>query len=62
MDHGSAIFNETSSVLDASAMNLPLLAVDVAPLGVQLLGRWQRDKRLAAIARWLAEVHFGSRS
>jgi Asp-tRNA(Asn)/Glu-tRNA(Gln) amidotransferase A subunit family amidase len=60
MDQGSAIFNEASSVLGAPAINLPLLAVDAAPLGLQLLGRWQGDKRLTAAARWLAEVHFGN--
>src|SRR5204862_7132069 len=60
MDQGSAIFNEGSSVLGAPAVNLPLLAVDAAPLGVQMLGRWQGDERLTAIARWLAEVHFGN--
>ena len=60
MDQGSAIFNEASSVLGAPAINLPLLAVDAAPLGVQLLGRWHGDERLTAIARWLAEVHFGN--
>ena len=37
-----------------------LLAVNAAPLGVQLLGRWQGDERLTAIARWLAEVLFGN--
>ena len=60
MDQGSAIFNEASSVLGAPAINLPLLAVDAVPLGVQLLGRWQGDERLTAVARWLAEVHFGN--
>ena len=59
-DQGSAIFNEASSVLGAPAINLPLLAVDAAPLGVQLLGHWQGDERLTAVARWLAEVHFGN--
>jgi Asp-tRNA(Asn)/Glu-tRNA(Gln) amidotransferase A subunit family amidase len=59
MDQGSAIFNEASSVLGAPAINLPLLAVDAAPLGLQLLGRWQGDESLTAVARWLAEVHFG---
>ena len=60
MDQGSAIFNEASSVLGAPAINLPLLAVDAAPLGIQLLGRWQGDERLTAAARWLAEVQFGN--
>ena len=31
-----------------------------APFGVQLLGRWQEDERLTAVARWLAEIHFGN--
>ena len=59
MDQGSAIFNEASSILGAPALNLPLLAVDQAPLGVQLLGRWHADESLTAIGRWLAEVHCG---
>src|SRR5579883_823639 len=59
MDQGSAVFNEGSSILGAPAINLPLLAVACAPLGVQLLGRWHEDQRLIAVARWLAEVHFG---
>jgi Asp-tRNA(Asn)/Glu-tRNA(Gln) amidotransferase A subunit family amidase len=57
-DQGSAIFNEASSVLGAPTINLPLLAVDDAPLGVQLLGTWHGDERLTAVARWLAEVNF----
>jgi Asp-tRNA(Asn)/Glu-tRNA(Gln) amidotransferase A subunit family amidase len=60
MDQGSAIFNEASSVLGAPAINLPLLMVGQAPLGVQLLGRWHEDQRLTAVARWLAETHFGN--
>jgi Asp-tRNA(Asn)/Glu-tRNA(Gln) amidotransferase A subunit family amidase len=59
-DQGSAIFNEASSVLGAPAINLPLLAVDHAPLGIQLLGPWHGDERLTATARWLAEVDFGN--
>jgi Asp-tRNA(Asn)/Glu-tRNA(Gln) amidotransferase A subunit family amidase len=60
MDQGSAVFNEASSILGAPAVNLPLLAVDQVPLGVQLLGRWHEDDRLTAVARWLAETHFGN--
>jgi Asp-tRNA(Asn)/Glu-tRNA(Gln) amidotransferase A subunit family amidase len=60
LDQGSAIFNEASSVLGAPAINLPLLTVDQAPLGVQLLGRWHEEERLTAVARWLAETHFGN--
>jgi Asp-tRNA(Asn)/Glu-tRNA(Gln) amidotransferase A subunit family amidase len=58
MDQGSAIFNEASSILGAPAINLPLLAVDAAPLGIQLLGGWHGDERLTGVARWLAEMHF----
>lgn len=54
MDQGSASFNEASSVLGAPALSLPLLAVDGAPVGVQLLGPWHGDERLVAQARWLA--------
>ncbi len=59
-DQGSAVFNEASSILGAPAINLPLLAVNRAPLGVQLLGRWHEDESLTAVARWLAEAHFGN--
>jgi Asp-tRNA(Asn)/Glu-tRNA(Gln) amidotransferase A subunit family amidase len=59
MDQGSAVFNEASSILGAPAINLPLLAVDRVPLGVQLLGGWHGDERLTAVARWLAETQFG---
>ena len=59
-DQGSAVFNEASSILGVPAINLPLLAVDQVPLGVQLLGRWHEDERLTAVARWLAETHFGN--
>jgi Asp-tRNA(Asn)/Glu-tRNA(Gln) amidotransferase A subunit family amidase len=59
MDQGSAIFNEASSVLGVPAVNLPLLSVDAAPLGVQLLGAAHGDERLTAFARWIAEQHCG---
>jgi len=61
-DQGSAIFNEASSVLGVPAINLPLLSVDGAPLGVQLLGAAHGDERLTAIARWIAEQHCQRRS
>lgn len=61
-DQGSAVFNEASSILGAPAINLPLLAVDEAPLGVQLLGPWHGDERLTAMARWMAEEYFPKRN
>lgn len=44
-DQGNAMFNEASSILGASALNLPLQAVDEAPVGIQLIGRWHSDAR-----------------
>lgn len=60
MDQGSAVFNEGSSVLGAPALSLPLLAVEDAPVGVQILGQFDGDERLTAIGRWMAEDHFTS--
>ncbi len=54
-DQGSAVFNEGSSVLGAPAISLPLLAVDGAPVGVQLLGQFDGDEALVACGRWIAE-------
>ena len=58
-DQGSAVFNEGSSVLGAPAISLPLLAVENVPVGVQILGQFEGDERLLAVARWIAEDHFG---
>ena len=57
MDQGSAIFNEASSVLGAPAINLPILRSEDMPVGMQLLGPWHGDERIAAVGRWIAEVH-----
>jgi len=59
MDQGSAVYNEGSSVLGAPAISLPLLAVEGAPVGVQILGQFDEDERLTAVGRWIAEDHFG---
>ena len=58
-DQGSAVFNEGSSVLGAPAISLPVLAVENVPVGVQILGQFDGDERLLAVARWIAEDHFG---
>ena len=55
MDQGSAIFNESSSVLGVPAISLPLLAVDGMPLGIQLQGAVHGDERLTACGRWITE-------
>jgi Asp-tRNA(Asn)/Glu-tRNA(Gln) amidotransferase A subunit family amidase len=60
MDQGSAVYNEGSSVLGAPAISLPMLAVEGAPVGVQILGQFDEDERLTAVGRWIAEDHFGA--
>ena len=59
-DQGNAVFNEASSVLGAPAVSLPLLAIDGAPVGIQILGQFDEDERLVAVGRWIAEEHFGA--
>ena len=59
MDQGSAIFNEPSSVLGAPALSLPLMAVDGAPVGAQLMGRIGGDEALTACGLWVAEHVLG---
>ncbi len=59
MDQGSAVFNEPSSVLGAPALSLPLMAVDGAPVGLQLLGQIGGDEALAACGLWVAEHVLG---
>ena len=54
-DVGNPVFNEPSSLLGVSAMNLPLLALNGMPLGVQLLGYRDRDYTLTGHARWIAD-------
>ena len=44
-----------SSLLGVPAMNLPLLALDGMPLGVQLLGYRDRDYALTGHASWIAD-------
>ena len=60
MDQGCAIYHEGSSVLGAPAISLPVLAVENAPVGVQILGQFDEDERLTAVGRWIAEDHFGA--
>ncbi len=50
---GTPWYNDASSAIGAPTLNLPLLAVDGLPLGVQLMGFEHHDARLAAIGRWL---------
>ena len=55
MPVGNSIYGELSSVVGVPTLNLPLLALDEMPLGVQLLGYFRKDWELVGIGRWLAE-------
>ena len=50
---GTPWYNDASSAIGAPTVNLPLLAVDGLPLGIQLMGYEHRDADLIALARWL---------
>ena len=56
---GTPWYNDASSAIGAPTLNLPLLSVDGAPLGVQLMGFEGADADLVSMARWLLEA-FGS--
>ena len=56
---GTPWYNDASSAIGAPSFNLPLLAVDGLPLGIQLMGFPGEDEGLAAIALWLLRA-FGS--
>ena len=56
---GTPWYNDASSAIGAPTFNLPLLAVEDVPLGVQIMGFEAGDATLAAHARWVLEA-FGS--
>src|SRR5262249_3328823 len=49
---GTPWYNDPSSAIGAPTVNLPLLAIEDAPLGVQLMGFEGADADLIAQARW----------
>ena len=53
---GTPWYNDPSSAIGAPTLNLPLLAVDDAPLGIQLMGFEGEDRDLVAMARWMMEA------
>jgi Asp-tRNA(Asn)/Glu-tRNA(Gln) amidotransferase A subunit family amidase len=53
---GTPWFNDASSAIGAPTVNLPVLAVDGLPLGVQLMGFEGEDELLTAHCRWLLET------
>jgi Asp-tRNA(Asn)/Glu-tRNA(Gln) amidotransferase A subunit family amidase len=50
---GNPIFGDVSSALGCPAINIPVLAIDGMPLGVQAMGFYRTDYDLVALARWL---------
>ncbi|MEU5271532.1 amidase [Streptomyces hygroscopicus] len=52
---GDPGFNFPSSLLGAPAVNVPLMAVDGLPFGLQVMGQPGTDARTVAIARWMGE-------
>lgn len=53
---GDVSFACVSSLLGAPSVNVPLLAVDGLPLGVQIMGQQHQDAQMTAIGRWMAET------
>jgi len=56
---GTPWYNDASSAIGAPTVNLPLLAAEDVPLGVQLMGFEGADAQLVAQARWMLEA-FGT--
>lgn len=56
---GNPVYGDVSSALGAPAFNLPLLAIEDMPLGVQTIGFHRGDFELAAVAHWLVHVTLG---
>src|SRR6516162_115539 len=52
---GDSVFNSPTSILGAPAVNVPMLAIEGMPVGVQIVGQRHTDARTAGIARWLLE-------
>ena len=50
---GTPWYNDAASAIGAPSLNLPLLAVEDAPLGVQFAGFEHHDVDALAYARWL---------
>ena len=53
---GTPWYNDASSAIGAPTYNLPVLAVEDVPLGIQIMGFEGEDADLAAIARALLEA------
>src|SRR5580698_7050191 len=54
---GNPEFGVPSSLLGVPALSLPLFELDGMPLGLQLIGYFDRDAEAFAIASWLTQSH-----
>ncbi len=54
---GDVTFSSISTILRAPAVNIPLLAVDNLPVGVQLITQPNQDAALMSFAQWMAEMY-----
>ena len=59
MPVGDVVYGEASSIHGSPALNLPLLAIDGMPLGIQLLGFYREDYKIVANAHWLVHTALG---
>ena len=59
MPVGNTVYGEPSSLLGVPAMNLPVMAVDGMPVGLQLLGFYRGDADMTALGRWMAQTLLG---
>ena len=53
---GDVVYGEASSIHGSPALNLPLLAIDGMPLGIQLLGFYREDYKIVGHAHWLVHM------
>jgi Asp-tRNA(Asn)/Glu-tRNA(Gln) amidotransferase A subunit family amidase len=54
---GNPEFGVPSSLLGVPSLSLPLFEVDRLPLGLQVIGYFDRDADAFAIASWLMQAH-----
>ena len=56
---GNRSFQIAWTLTSTPSITLPLLSVDHMPLGVQLMGFYDKDERLARNAKWISETVLG---
>lgn len=58
MPVGNVVYGEASSLLGVPALNLPVMAEDGMPLGLQVLGAYRKDWELTALGHWIVHRTF----